>query len=60
VNPRKRLHTPDDSGYHKNQVSIGEVDEVYQDNELLCSFNINPDLTLNSLVGDANDVTLPK
>jgi hypothetical protein len=25
---------------------------------LPCSFNINPDLALNSLVGDANDVTL--
>jgi hypothetical protein len=27
---------------------------------LPCSFNINPDLALNSLVGDANDVTLPE
>jgi hypothetical protein len=59
VNPHERLYTPDDSGYHKNQVSVGEVDEVYQDDELSCSFNINPDLTLNSLVGDVNDVTLP-
>jgi hypothetical protein len=57
VNPHKRLHTPDDSGYHENQVAVGEVDEVYQDDELSCSFNINPDLALNSLVGDANDVT---
>jgi hypothetical protein len=56
VNPRERLHTPNDSGYNENQVS---VDEVYQDDELLCSFNINLDLTLNSLVGDANNVTLP-
>jgi hypothetical protein len=60
VNPRQRLHTPDDSGYHKNQVPVGEVDEVYQDDELSCSFNINPDLALDSLVGDANDVTLPE
>jgi hypothetical protein len=29
VNPRERLYTPDDSGYHENQVSVGEVDEVY-------------------------------
>jgi hypothetical protein len=28
--------------------------------KLSCSFNINPDLALNSLVGDANDVTLPE
>jgi hypothetical protein len=60
VNPRERLHMFDDSGYHENQVSDGELDEVYQDDELLCSFNINPNLALNSLVGDANDVTLPE
>jgi hypothetical protein len=59
-NPREWLHTPDDLGYHENQVSDRELDEVYQDDELPCSFNINPDLALNSLVGDANDVTLPE
>jgi hypothetical protein len=31
VNPREWLHTPDDSGYHKNQVLDGELDVVYQD-----------------------------
>jgi hypothetical protein len=60
VNPHERLHTPDDSGYHENQLSAGEVDEVYQDDELSCSFNIDPDSTLNSLRGDANDVTVPE
>jgi hypothetical protein len=60
VNPHERLHMPDDLGYHENQVSDGELDEVYQDDELPCSFNINPDSMLNSLVGDANDVTLPE
>jgi hypothetical protein len=60
VNPRERLHTPDDSGYHENQVTAGEVDEVYQDDELPCSFNIDPDSTLNSLLGDANDVIVPE
>jgi hypothetical protein len=58
VNTHEWLHTPDDSSYHENQVTVGEVDEVYQDDELPCSFNINPDLVLNSLVGDGNDVTL--
>jgi hypothetical protein len=58
VNPREWLHTPDDSGYHENQVPVGEVDEVYQDDELPCSFNIDPELALNSLLGDANDVTV--
>jgi hypothetical protein len=60
VNPCEQLHTPNDSGYHKNQVPVGEVDEVYQDDELPCSFNINSDLALNYLVNDANDVTLPE
>jgi hypothetical protein len=58
--PYEKLNTPDDSGYHKNHVPVGEVDEVYQDDELSCSFNINLDLAMNSLVGDANDVTLPE
>jgi hypothetical protein len=60
VNSREWLHTPDDSGYHENQVPAGEVDKVYQDDELRCSFNIDHGLALNSLVGDANNVTLPK
>jgi hypothetical protein len=60
VNPHEQLHTLDDSGYHNNQVPAGEVDEVYQDDELSCSFNIDPDLALNSLLGDANDVTFPE
>jgi hypothetical protein len=59
VNSYEWLHTPDDSGYHENQVLAGEVDEVYQDDELPCSFNIDPDLALNSLLDDANDVTVP-
>jgi hypothetical protein len=60
VNTRERLHTSDHSGYHENQVSDGELDEVYQDDELPCSFNINPDMALNCLVDDANNVTLPE
>jgi hypothetical protein len=58
VNTREWLDIPDDSGYHENQVPTGEVDEVYQDHELPSSFNIDPDLTLNSLLDDANDVTV--
>jgi hypothetical protein len=37
-----------------------DVDEVYQDDELSYSFNIDPGSALNSLLGDANDVTVPK
>jgi hypothetical protein len=60
VNPREWLHTPNDSSYHKNQVAAREVDEVYQDDELSCSFNIDPDSALHSLLGNANDVTVPE
>jgi hypothetical protein len=56
LNPCEWLHTPDDSGYHKNHVGVGEVDKVYQDDELPCSFNIDPDSALNSLLSDANVV----
>jgi hypothetical protein len=60
VNPCERLHTPNDSGYHENQLLDGEVDEVYRDDELLYSFTIDSDLALNSLLNDANDVTIPE
>jgi hypothetical protein len=60
VNPHERLHTPNDSGYHENQVPAGEVDEVYQDDELTCSFHIDLDSSPNSLLNDANDVTVPE
>jgi hypothetical protein len=60
MNPHQQLHTPNDSGYHETQVPAGEVDEVYQDDELPCSFNIDLELSLNSLLSDANDVTVPE
>jgi hypothetical protein len=60
VNPREQLHTPNDSSYHENQVAAGEVDEVYQDDELPYLFNIDLDSALNSLLSDANDVTVPE
>jgi hypothetical protein len=60
VNPHERLHTPDDSSYHENQVADGEVDEVYQDNELSYSFNKDLNSTLNSLLCEANDVIVPE
>jgi hypothetical protein len=41
-------------------VAAEEVDEVYQDDKLPCSFNIDSDSTLNSLLGNANDVTVPE
>jgi hypothetical protein len=43
-----------------NQVLAGEVDEVYQDDELPCSFHIDPDSAVNSFLSDGNDVTVPE
>jgi hypothetical protein len=48
VNPRELLHTHDDAGYHENQVEAGELDEVYQDDELSSLFNIDPNSALES------------
>jgi hypothetical protein len=58
VNPREWLQTSGDAGYHENQVEAREVDEIYQDDKLSCSFNIDPNSTLKSLLGNANDVTV--
>jgi hypothetical protein len=44
----------------KNQVADGEVDEVYQDDQLPCSFNIDLGSALISLLSDANDVAVPE
>jgi hypothetical protein len=46
------------ASYHENQVEAREVDVVYQDDQLSCSFNIDPNSSLESLLGDANDVTV--
>jgi hypothetical protein len=39
-------------------LEVGEVDEVCQDDEVSCSFNIDPNLTLDSLLSDDNDVKI--
>ena len=59
VNPRERLCTPSDAGYHDSQVD-DEVDEVYQEKELAASFVIEPSAELNLLVGDRDDISIPK
>ena len=57
VNPRERLHSPGDAGYHDSELEGGEVDEVYQDEELSTSFHIEYGSGLDSLVGDREDIT---
>jgi hypothetical protein len=37
-------------------VEAREVDEVYQEDELPCSFHIDPNSALESLLGNTNDI----
>jgi hypothetical protein len=54
VNPRERLHTPCTAGY---QFEDDQTDEVYQEEELPPTFNVDEGVALNSLVGDRDDIT---
>jgi hypothetical protein len=56
VNPHERLHMPGDTWYHDTPALDGDVDEVYQEEELPTSFIIKPGPGLNDLVGDADDI----
>jgi hypothetical protein len=55
VNPREWLQTPTNVAYHFDDE---HVDEIYQEEELPTSFVIKPGATLNSLVGDGDDVII--
>jgi hypothetical protein len=55
VNPRERLYAPTDVAYHFDD---GQVDEIYQEEELSTTFVIKPGPALDSLVGDGADVTV--
>jgi len=59
VNSRERVYTPRHAGYCASQFDE-EVDEVFQEEELSTSFVIEPDAELNSLVGDSEDIRVPK
>jgi hypothetical protein len=58
VNPRERLHTPGDAGYHDTPMLDDDVDEVYQEEELPPSFAIDPSAGLDDLVGDVDDLEM--
>jgi hypothetical protein len=58
VNPRERLHTPGDAGYHDTPTLDNDVDEVYQEEELPPSFVVDPGAGLDDLVGDADDIEM--
>ena len=59
VNPRERLHNLCDTGYHENMLEVG-VDEIYQDDEVLNSFNVDDQVLPESLIGDRHDVVVPQ
>jgi hypothetical protein len=56
VNPRERLYTPGDAGYHDTPALDDDVHEVYLEEELPASFIVDLGAGLDDLVGDANDI----
>jgi hypothetical protein len=58
VNPRERLHTPDDAGYHDTPTLDDDVDKVYQEEELPPSFVVDSGAGLDDLVGDVDDIEM--
>jgi hypothetical protein len=57
VNPHERLHTPGDAGYHDTLTLDGDIDEVYQEEELSASFIMEPSPGLDDLVGEVKTET---
>jgi hypothetical protein len=58
VNPRERIHIADDQVYYQRNLQEG-FEEIYQEDELPSSFNIDTELLSDALVGDQNDVVVP-
>jgi hypothetical protein len=55
VNPREWLYTPTDAAYHFGDE---HVNDIYQEEELLTSFVVEPGAALDSLDGDGANVTV--
>ncbi|KAL5647682.1 hypothetical protein ACJX0J_042037, partial [Zea mays] len=57
VNPRERLYAPGDAGYVESQIEqeVGAA-EIFQDDELTSTFNVQTEMLEESLLGDQNDV----
>jgi hypothetical protein len=56
VSPREWLYTTTVPRYHDTPPLNGEIDEVYQEEELPTPFIVDSDQGLDHLVGDANDI----
>jgi hypothetical protein len=58
VNPRERLHTQGDAGYHDTSTLDDDVDNVYQEEELPPSFIVDLGAGHDDLVGDVDDIEM--
>jgi hypothetical protein len=60
VNPLERLYAPGDAGYVESQIEqeLGAV-EIFQDDELTNTFNVQTEMLEESLLDDQNDVEVP-
>jgi hypothetical protein len=60
VNPRERLYPPGDAGYVESQIEqeVGAA-EIFQDEELTSTFNVQTEMLEESLLGAQNDVEVP-
>lgn len=61
INPREWLYAPGDAGCAESQIKL-EVGatKIFQDNEILRTFNIEIEMLEESLISDQNDVEVPR
>jgi hypothetical protein len=60
VHPRERLYAPGEAGYVESQIEqkVGAT-EIFQDDKLTSTFNVQTEILEESLLGDQNDVGIP-
>ena len=60
VHPRERLYAPGEAGYVESQIEqkVGAT-EIFQDDKLTSTFNVQTEILEESLLGDQNDVEVP-
>jgi hypothetical protein len=60
VNPREQLYALGDASYVDSQIEqeVG-ADEIFQDDKLMSTFNVQTEMLEESLLGDQNDVEVP-
>jgi hypothetical protein len=60
VNLRERLYAPGDAGYVESQIKLEVgVAEIFQDNELTSTFNVQTEMLEESLLGNQNEIEVP-